>query len=116
MTECGPVNFSDNTLEHKSMPITMITVANFAANGGAALDRYVAGTLPLLQQAGAKVVRYGGTEALLDDSYDLVAIMEFPHRDALDQFWNSDAYLTMEAYRDEAFSDIRTFICQSLAA
>lgn len=37
------------------MSTTMITVANFAEDGADALQRYVEGVLPLLEQAGAKV-------------------------------------------------------------
>lgn len=55
------------------MPITMITIANFAKDGAEALQRYVEGVLPLLKRAGANVQRYGGVETLIEgDCFDLV--------------------------------------------
>lgn len=97
------------------MSVTMITVANFAETGTEALHRYVEGTLPLLAQAGAMVQRYGGVEALVDQTpFDLVAIMEFPSDAAMRQFLASDAYRAMEVYRDQAFTCIKAFACQTL--
>jgi uncharacterized protein (DUF1330 family) len=92
------------------MSATMITVANFAEDGADALQNYVEGVLPLLQQAGAKVLRYGGTETLVGtDRFDLVAVMEFPSSETMKQFLSSDAYLAMEPYRDKAFKFLTTF-------
>ncbi len=97
------------------MTVTMITVANFAKDETEALQRYVEGTLPLLEQAGAKVLRYGGVEALVgDEPLDLVAVMEFPSDVAMRRFLGSDAYAAMEPYRDRAFQFIKTFACQTL--
>lgn len=97
------------------MSVTMITVANFAEAGTEALHRYVEGTLPLLAQAGARVQRYGGVEALVDKTpFDLVAIMEFPSDAAMRQFLVSDAYRALDVYRNQAFSFIKTFACQAL--
>jgi uncharacterized protein (DUF1330 family) len=97
------------------MTVTMITVGNFATGETEALQRYVAGTLPLLAQAGAKVLRYAGVEALVGDKpFDLVAVMEFPTEAAMRQFLGSDAYAEMEPYREQAFQFIKTFACQTL--
>lgn len=94
------------------MSTTMITVANFAEDGAEALQRYVEGVLPLLEQAGANVQRYGGVEALVSsDRFDLVAVMEFPSADAMKQFLSSEAYIAMEPYRDHAFKFLTTFSC-----
>jgi uncharacterized protein (DUF1330 family) len=92
------------------MSTTMITIAQFAEDGAEALQSYVAGVLPLLEQAGAKVQRYAGMEALVSpDRFDLVAIMEFPSEAAMKQFLSSEAYLAMEPYRDRAFKFLTTF-------
>jgi hypothetical protein len=57
------------------MTVTMITIANFAEDGAAALQSYVEGVLPLLEQAGAKVQRYEAMETLVGrDRFDLVAV------------------------------------------
>lgn len=94
---------------------TMITVANFAEDGADALQRYVEGVLPLLEQAGAKVQRYGGVETLVSpDRFDLVAVMEFPSEAAMKQFLASEAYLAMEPDRNKAFQFLTSFSCQSL--
>jgi uncharacterized protein (DUF1330 family) len=92
------------------MTATMITIANFAEDGVEDLQRYVEGVLPLLEQAGAKVQRYGGLETLVgSDRFDLVAVMEFPNEAAMQQFLSSDAYAAMEPYRDKAFKFLTTF-------
>lgn len=97
------------------MTVTMITIANFAEDGAEALQRYVEGVLPLLEQAGAKVQRYAGVETLVNtDRFDLVAIMEFPSEDAMKQFLSSQAYMAMEPYRDKAFKFLTTFSSNSL--
>jgi uncharacterized protein (DUF1330 family) len=101
--------------EVTAMSITMITVANFAEDGAGALQRYVEGTLPLLEKADARVLRYGGVEALVgEELFDLVAVMEFPSDAAMRQFLDSDAYAAMELYRNKAFKFIRTFACNTL--
>ncbi|MBW4471546.1 MAG: DUF1330 domain-containing protein [Stenomitos rutilans HA7619-LM2] len=97
------------------MTATMITIANFAEDGAEALQRYVEGVLPLLEQAGAKVHRYGGVETLVgSDRFDLVAVMEFPSEAVMKQFLSSDAYTVMEPYREKAFQFLTTFSSESL--
>jgi uncharacterized protein (DUF1330 family) len=97
------------------MSVTMITVANFAEGGAEALQNYVEGVLPLLEQSGAKVRRYAGVEALVgEEQFDLVAVMDFPNESAMKNFLCSDAYISMEPYRDKAFKFLRTFACKTL--
>jgi uncharacterized protein (DUF1330 family) len=92
------------------MPVTMITVANFAEDGADALQHYVDGVLPLLEQSGAIVQRYGSVETLVGtERFDLVAIMQFPSEDSMKQFLTSDAYEAMEPYREKAFRFLTTF-------
>jgi uncharacterized protein (DUF1330 family) len=98
-----------------AMPVTMVTVADFATDGADALDRYVSGTLPLLEQAGAQVERYSGTEAVVgDEPFDLVAVITFPNDAAMQQFLKNDEYLALEPDRDRAFRSIKTFVSQVL--
>jgi len=93
----------------------MITVATFAEDGSEALQHYVEGVLPLLEQAGASTRRYQGMKPLVgDDLFDLVAVIEFPSNAAINQFLSSDAYMAMEPHRDNAFKFIRTFACNTL--
>jgi uncharacterized protein (DUF1330 family) len=97
------------------MTVTMITIANFAEDGAEALESYVAGVLPLLERAGARVQRYGGVEALVgSDRFDLVAVMEFPSEAVMQQFLSSDAYTAMKPYREKAFKFLTTFSSRSL--
>jgi uncharacterized protein (DUF1330 family) len=97
------------------MIATMITIANFSEDGAEALQRYVEGVLPLLEQAGAKVQRYRGVETLVgSDRFDLVAVMEFPSEAAMKRFLSSDAYTAMEPYREKAFKFLTTFSSDSL--
>jgi uncharacterized protein (DUF1330 family) len=97
------------------MIATMITIANFSEDGAKALQRYVEGVLPLLEQAGAKVQRYGGIETLVgSDRFDLVAVMEFTSEAAMKRFLSSDSYTAMEPYREKAFKFLTTFSSDSL--
>jgi uncharacterized protein (DUF1330 family) len=80
-------------------------VANFAENGADALQHHVEGVLLLLEQAGAIVQRYGGVETLVAaERFDLVAIMQFPREESMNQFLESGAYAAMEAYREKRFA------------
>lgn len=58
----------------------MITVGVPAHNGAAVRERYVAGTLPLLEEAGVTIRgRYQGAEMLVGEGlFDLVAVREVP--------------------------------------
>lgn len=99
----------------KPMSATMITVANFAEDGSEALQRYVEGVLPLLEQAGATVQRYGGVETLIgSERFDLVAVMEFPSEAAMKEFLSSAAYTAMDSHREKAFKFLTTFSSKSL--
>lgn len=67
------------------MSAIMITVGILAENGAEALGRYAQVVIPLLEQAGVKILgRYQGQEMLVgEDLFDLVSVMEFPDVDAM---------------------------------
>ena len=98
------------------MSTIMITVGTLAENGAESLDRYAKGVIPLLEQAGVKILgRYQGVEALVGDSpFDLVAVMEFPNEIAMKQFLSCDAYAAMIPHRYKAFKYLTTFSCNVL--
>ncbi|AFY97036.1 DUF1330 domain-containing protein [Chamaesiphon minutus] len=98
------------------MSTIMITVGNLAENGAESLERYAQGVIPLLEQAGVKILgRYQGIEALVGEHpFDLVAVMEFPSLEAMKQFLASDAYGAMIPDRERAFKYLRTFACNTL--
>lgn len=98
------------------MSAIMITVGILAKNGAEELERYAHGVIPLLEQAGVKILgRYQGHEMLVgEDLFDLVSVMEFPDVDAMKKFLNSDAYAAMVPHRTKAFKFLRTFSCNTL--
>jgi uncharacterized protein (DUF1330 family) len=98
------------------MSAIMITVGILAENGAEELERYAQGVMPLLEEAGVKILgRYQGQEMLVgEDMFDLVSVMEFPDVNAMKQFLNSDAYMAMVPHRTKAFEFLRTFACNTL--
>ncbi|SRR5579883_71461 len=98
------------------MSAIMVTVGKLHPDGAEALELYAAGVIPLLKQAGVKILgRYQGVETLVgDDMFDLVAVMEFPNFEAMRQFLTSEDYVAMIPYRNRAFKYIRTFACNTL--
>ena len=103
-------------MNQPNMPTIMVTIGSFAPDGAKHFESYVAGVLPLLEKAGAKVrERLRGLEALVGlDFPDLVAVLEFPSDAAMHSFLNSEEYRALIHHREKAFKYIRTFSCEAM--
>jgi uncharacterized protein (DUF1330 family) len=79
------------------MSTITISVGVLAENGAEALERYVHGVIPLLEQVGAKILGHcQGKEMLVgEDLFYLVSVMEFPSVNAMKQFLSSSDYIAM---------------------
>jgi len=102
------------------MSALLITIARLRPDGGAALERYAAGVIPLIAAAGGQVIVRGmPRETVVGDNDhgdppDLVALMRFPSSDAIRTFLESREYLSHRAFRDAAFDELRSYIADDL--
>jgi uncharacterized protein (DUF1330 family) len=100
------------------MSMLLITIGRLRESGGAALERYAEGVVPLIGAAGGEVVGRGiPQETVVGDDGgrpDLVALIRFPDADAIRQFLGSAAYRAQVRHRDEAFAELRSYIAADL--
>lgn len=100
------------------MSALLITIGRFRAGGDDALDRYVAGVVPLIAAAGGEVVTRGALQETVvgdhDRRPDLVAIMRFPSADAIRAFLDSPEYRAHVGFRHDAFEDLHSYIAADL--
>ena len=86
-------------------PVRMLNLLKFKPDGGFALYmQYGEATGPLLEKAGASVVYLGQPAELLigDEDWDLLAIVEYPTRNAFLQMVGSSDYQAIEHLRHDA--------------
>ena len=100
------------------MGMLLITVGQIRETGRAALGRYAEGVMPLIRAAGGEVVGRGSPqETVVGDGSgrpDLVALIRFPDAETIRQFLGSAAYQAQVRHRDEAFSELRSYIAADL--
>jgi uncharacterized protein (DUF1330 family) len=103
------------------MSALLITIARVRPDGGAALERYAAGVIPLIAAAGGEVIARGmPRETVVGDGDhghrpDLVALMRFQDPDAIRRFLESSEYRSHRASRDAAFEELHSYIADDLA-
>lgn len=88
-------------------PVVMLNLLAFEPDGGE--ERYMeygAAIAPLLEQAGGRIVFAGVPSAALlgDDSWDLVALVEYPSRRAFLDMVGSPEYQAIAHLRTEALT------------
>lgn len=88
-------------------PVVMLNLLRFRPDGGR--ERYAeygAAVAPLLERVGGRIVFAGEPAAALlgDDSWDLVALVEYPSREAFLEMISSPAYLEIGHLRTEALT------------
>lgn len=100
------------------MSAMLVTIARIAANGQDALEQYAAGTIPLIQAAGGKIIcRLQVADTVVGDNNarpDLVAVMKFDSQSAILSFLNSAEYRRQVPYRDRAFAAIHSYIAEEI--
>lgn len=103
--EAGFAAFSARTGEDR--PVVMLNLLAFRPDGGE--ERYMeygAAVAPLLEQVGGRIVFAGrSAPALLGDgSWDMVALVEYPSRQAFLDMVGSKEYQAIAHLRTEALS------------
>ena len=88
-------------------PVVMLNLLAFKPDGGR--ERYMeygAGVAPLLEKAGGRIVFAGepATALLGDDSWDMVALVEYPTRQAFLDMIGSAEYQAVAHLRTEALA------------
>jgi uncharacterized protein (DUF1330 family) len=101
----GFAAFSERTAD--GTPVVMLNLLAFKPGGGQ--ERYMeygAAVAPLLEQAGGRIVWAGApAPALLgEDSWDLVALVEYPTRQAFLEMIGSPEYQAIAHLRTEALA------------
>jgi len=88
-------------------PVTMLNLLAFKPDGGRErYEEYGAAVAPLLEKVGGRIVWLGeASPALLgEESWDLVALVEYPSRQAFLDMVGSEEYQAIAHLRDEALT------------
>lgn len=88
-------------------PVTMLNLLSFRPDGGE--ERYMeygAAVAPLLERAGGRIVFAGAASPVLigEDGWDLVALVEYPSRQAFLEMIGSPEYQAIAHLRSEALA------------
>lgn len=87
------------------VPVVMLNLLAFAPDGGRErYEEYGAAVAPLLEKVGGRIVFVGQPAVALlgDDSWDLVALVEYPTRQAFLEMISSPEYQAVGHLRTEA--------------
>lgn len=117
--EEGFAAFAQRAQQADDGPVTMLNLLAFAPDGGQ--ERYAeygAAVAPLLERAGGRVVYAGqAVPPLLGDAaWDLVALVEYPTRQAFLDMVSSPEYLAIAHLRSEALTKGELHPLDTLAA
>jgi uncharacterized protein (DUF1330 family) len=95
------------------MPVLLITTGTLHPDGAPAYEQYAGVVIPLLHAAGARILRRATfREGIVGDSFPgFIAVMEFPHPQAVHAMFASPAYQAAMPFRNRAFSQITTYVC-----
>jgi len=100
--EQGPAALAERAGEG---PVTMLNLLRFKPDGGRELyAEYGAAVAPLLERVGGRVVHAGVASPVLigEESWDLVALVEYPTRQAFLDMVGSPEYLAIAHLRSGA--------------
>jgi uncharacterized protein (DUF1330 family) len=88
-------------------PIVMLNLLSFKPEGGRErYEEYAAAVAPLLEKVGGRIVFAGDSSTALlgDDSWDMVALVEYPNRQAFLDMVASPEYEAVGHLRTEALA------------
>lgn len=96
------------------MPVTVLAHLTIAEDQPVALAAYFKATMPLLEAAGARIVkRFRLTDAIVGQHpSETVVIVEYPSRAAVDLVFGSPDYRAIIPIRDIAFLTYRISIVE----
>lgn len=86
-------------------PVTVIALVTIAEDAPRALAAYLEVTTPLLERAGARIIkRFAMQEQIVGRApVQSAVIVEYPNRAAVDMVFNSPEYRRIIPIRDKAF-------------
>lgn len=105
--EHGFAAFAQRAQQIGDGPVTMLNLLALKADGGRErYEQYGAAVAPLLERVGGRIVYAGEAVPPLlgDDRWDLVALVEYPTRQAFLDMVSSPEYLAIAHLRTEALS------------
>jgi uncharacterized protein (DUF1330 family) len=105
LNEEGFARFAERSGDE--VPVVMLNLLAFRPEGGRErYEEYGAAVAPLLERAGGRIVFLGNPAAALlgDGSWDLVALVEYPTRQAFLEMIGSPEYQAIAHLRTEALS------------
>lgn len=102
LNEAGLADFTSRAGEAGA--VTMLNLLAFKPEGGAErYAEYTAAVTPLLERVGGRIVFAGApAAALIGEGWDLVALVEYPSRQAFIEMIGSPEYLEVAHLRTEA--------------
>ncbi len=103
--DLNPVALSELTARAGEGPVMMLNLLDFKPGGGRErYAEYAAAVAPLLERAGGRIVTAGtGSAALIGPSkWDVVAVVEYPTRQAFLEMVGSPEYAAIAHLRAEA--------------
>ena len=97
------------------MSVTVMALLSVNENEPRALAEYLDVTAPLIERAGAKIVkRFAIHEAVVGDRPAMTTVLvEYPSRSAVDQVFQSAEYKSIQSVRDRAFDKYEISIVAS---
>ncbi|MFL1896369.1 DUF1330 domain-containing protein [Aquimarina sp. 2-A2] len=92
--------------------VILIIVATINPNEKEALNYYLKQMNILYEQVGAQSIgKYIVSESLIGtDSPNLVSIIEFRNKEALEKVFKSEKYKTLKPYREKAFLQVEAHL------
>lgn len=105
--EEGFAAFAQRAQQAGDGPVTMLNLLALKPDGGRErYEQYGAAVAPLLERVGGRIVYAGEAVPPLlgDDRWDLVALVEYPTRQAFLDMVSSPEYLAIAHLRGEALS------------
>jgi uncharacterized protein (DUF1330 family) len=117
--ERGFAAFAQRAEQAGDGPVTMLNLLAFAPDGGRErYEQYAVAVAPLLERAGGRIVYAGEAVPPLlgDDAWDVVALVEYPTRQAFLDMVGSPEYLAIAHLRTEALTRGELHPLDTLAA
>ena len=97
-----------------STKVILIIIATINPSEKDSLTYYLQEMNKLYQEVGAnQIKKYQITESLIgEETANLVSIMEFPNREAMEKVFKSEEYKKLVPYREKAFIKVTAMISE----
>jgi len=95
---------TDAGLAERAAPTPYYVVFDVDVRDAPRYMEYMAQVLPIIEAAGGKYLARGGPHTVYEGDWSpyRIVLLEFPSREAFEDFYNSPAYQDLHAMREEA--------------